>query len=200
MSKKYYSQVGQDKWVEDFFGSDKRGYFLDIGAYDGIKLSNTYYLERELGWTGICVEADPVVFKILESNRRCVTLNTAISDREGMVDFSPSGLTGRIKEGGGTKINSTTLRKLLQDLECPKTIDYISLDIEGFESIALEKFPFESHEFVLMTVEHNLYLGSDSNKKRIKEILLDNQYSLYKENVEDDGYQFEDWYINKKFI
>ena len=68
---KYYSQAGQDKWVDDFFKSKKDGYFLDIGAYDGIHLSNTYYLENELGWDGLCIDADADVYNNLDKNRNC---------------------------------------------------------------------------------------------------------------------------------
>lgn len=39
------------------------GFFLDIGAHDGIELSNTYVLEKKYNWSGICVEANPYSFK-----------------------------------------------------------------------------------------------------------------------------------------
>ena len=61
-------------------------------------------------------------------------------------------------------------------------------------------FPFSEYKFILMTVEHNLYLGSDVNKKKINEILAKNGYSIYRENVEHMGYQFEDWYINNNYL
>lgn len=196
----YYSQVGQDKWVDDFFKSKKGGYFLDIGAYDGINLSNTYYLEKELGWGGICIEADSDSYRSLLKNRNCEKINAAVSNINGSTSFSPSGLTGRITNNGEYTIPTFTIEKILKTFDSPKIIDYISLDIEGHESIALEKFPFSTHEFILMTVEHNLYLGSDVNKKKIKEILSGNGYVIYKENIEDRGYKFEDWYINKSFL
>lgn len=53
----YYSQVGQDRWVINYFGENYKGFFIDIGAYDGISISNTYALEK-LGWKGICVDAN----------------------------------------------------------------------------------------------------------------------------------------------
>ena len=37
-----YSQIGQDLWVLETLKNKKNGYFLDIGAHDGIYLSNTY--------------------------------------------------------------------------------------------------------------------------------------------------------------
>jgi len=41
----FKGQVGQDKWVCDRLGYKIGGYFMDIGAYDGVKLSNTSYLD-----------------------------------------------------------------------------------------------------------------------------------------------------------
>ena len=200
MNKKYYSQAGQDEWVDNFFASKKYGYFLDIGAYDGIKLSNTYYLEKDLLWNGICIEADPVIFKKLCINRKCKTVNIAVSDGEGTIGFASSGLTGRISDSGEIRVNTSSLKKIIMDHKCPEVIDYISLDIEGYESIALSEFPFDTHQFAIMTVEHNLYLGSDVNKKKINEILTSKGYVIYKENIEDSGYKFEDWYVNKRFL
>lgn len=64
----FYSQAGQDLWVLQTAGN--KGFFVDIGAHDGIESSNTYALEKH-GWTGICVEPNPVSFAALRNNRSC---------------------------------------------------------------------------------------------------------------------------------
>ena len=197
---RYYSQAGQDEWVDTFFKSKKNGYFLDIGAYDGVHLSNTYYLENELGWDGLCIDADTDVYKDLNKNRNCKKINIAISNKSGISNFSQAGVSGRISEEGNMEVNTTSIDKILIEFNCPKIIDYISLDVEGHEYNVLEMFPFSEYKFILMTVEHNLYLGSDVNKKKINEILTKNGYSIYRENVEHMGYQFEDWYINNNYL
>jgi hypothetical protein len=71
----WYSQAGQDRWVVDTLG-DRPGYFVDVGAYDGIQTSNTYALELA-GWDGICIEASPAVAAACASNRRCHTVAKA---------------------------------------------------------------------------------------------------------------------------
>ena len=197
---RYYSQAGQDEWEDTFFKSKKNGYFLDIGAYDGVHLSNTYYLENELGWEGLCIDADTDVYKDLDKNRNCKKINIAISNKSGISNFSQAGVSGRISEEGNMEVNTTSIDKILIEFNCPKIIDYISLDVEGHEYNVLEMFPFSEYKFILMTVEHNLYLGSDVNKKKINEILTKNGYSIYRENVEHMGYQFEDWYINNNYL
>jgi len=61
--------------------------FIEIGADDGIDKSNTKFFEETLKWTGMCVEPSPDRFKLLESNRKCICENVAISDTVGLVEF-----------------------------------------------------------------------------------------------------------------
>jgi hypothetical protein len=45
------------------FGRKKRGgFFIEAGAHNGVEASNTLYLEKKLGWTGILVEPNPQTF------------------------------------------------------------------------------------------------------------------------------------------
>jgi hypothetical protein len=54
-----FSQHGQDAFVyETFFKNDGgQGFFVDVGAYDGVTFSNSLFFERHLGWSGICIAA-----------------------------------------------------------------------------------------------------------------------------------------------
>jgi len=63
-----YSQIGQDLEVLNFYNK-KDGFFIEIGASDGIFLSNTYLLEKDHNWKGICVEPVPSKFELLCKNR-----------------------------------------------------------------------------------------------------------------------------------
>lgn len=69
-----YSQLNQDINVLKFYKNAKNKYFVDIGASDGIELSNTYLLEKEYNWKGICVEPIPYRFNDLCNNRKKITL------------------------------------------------------------------------------------------------------------------------------
>ena len=85
---KFYSQYAQDKYLYDNHLKDvKDGYFLDIGAHDGISLSNTMFFEKEMGWKGICIEPNPVVFDKIVKNRDCICLNGCIADFTGKSKF-----------------------------------------------------------------------------------------------------------------
>lgn len=82
-----YSYQGQDLFVTDVLGHQVGGYFLDSGASNGRKGSNTWLLESQYGWSGICVEPNAEAFRQLRANRGCVCLDCCLYDRDGAVDF-----------------------------------------------------------------------------------------------------------------
>jgi FkbM family methyltransferase len=193
----YYSQSGQDKWVIETL--KKTGFFVDVGAYDGIQTSNTYALEK-LGWEGICIEANPDVFKTLEQNRECKCINQAVTNQPGNILFT----TDRITLNSGTPVYGNTLDNILKTWEAPKVIDYLSIDIEGHEYEALKNFPFNEYQFKLITIEHNLYCDGPKNKELLFNLLSSNGYTRVREDVKcldpNPAYfmqPYEDWYINE---
>ena len=82
-----YSQIGQDKWVVETFRGMKRGFFLDVGAGDGIDLSNTYALEQSFSWKGVCIEPHSKTYPRLVVNRVCKTNDSFVLRDDEQVDF-----------------------------------------------------------------------------------------------------------------
>ena len=95
----------------------------------------------------------------------------------------------------GITINCSRLDTLFSINNVPKKIDYMSLDIEGYEFEALKTFPFMTHKCSLITVEHNLYCDGPENKNKINELLTKNGYNLFFDNVTSNNLPFEDWYV-----
>lgn len=93
-----FSQYNEEEIILNFFG-DRRGSFLDIGAWDGIELSNTRALALR-GWRGLLVEPDPVAFSKLMENKRVsnnlACVNAAIGPTREIRSFYAQ------KEWGGT--------------------------------------------------------------------------------------------------
>ena len=59
----FHSQGSQDKYLEqNVFKGFKNGFFVDVGAYDGIHINNTLYFEETNQWTGINVEPNKRIF------------------------------------------------------------------------------------------------------------------------------------------
>ncbi|MFJ7157404.1 FkbM family methyltransferase [Streptomyces sp. NPDC101118] len=170
------SQYGQDRFVVDRLGGMRNGYFLDSGASDGLRASNTRLLETSYGWTGICVEPNADLYARLVRNRRCTCLDCCLYDREGSVEFLEAGTVGgilaeydpsllrlarqglRVADGDDPPTvpkTARTIRSVLDQCRAPAVIDYWSLDTEGSELALLRSFPFDAYSFRVLTVEHN---------------------------------------------
>jgi len=202
----YLGDALQDKWVCDFFNHKQNGYYLDIGAMDGITQSNTYVLEKNYDWNGICVECQDIHLVRLEKNRNCEIIRKGIWKHNGNASFNTQ--MSHIVNGfhPGTPIQTVTFEWIFSNYDVPTVIDYISMDIEGAEYDALTKFPFDTHVAILWTIEHNLYIKNDPTlKNNIKKIMLANNYVLAAENVSPvnptkrPDIPFEDWYIHKDY-
>ena len=64
----YQSQMGQDMFLNRWFFKNRGpGFFIDVGAFDGIPGSNTSYFEKHLKWKGIAFEPNPAAFELLTS-------------------------------------------------------------------------------------------------------------------------------------
>jgi len=63
------SQFGQDRLILELLGGLRGGFFLDSGASDGVRSSNTYLLETAFDWDGICVEPNDAFFAALAACR-----------------------------------------------------------------------------------------------------------------------------------
>lgn len=63
-----YAQNGEDDILARFFGEQRGGFFVEVGAHDGVQFSNTLLFEQR-GWRGICVEPNPQTFPDCERNR-----------------------------------------------------------------------------------------------------------------------------------
>src|SRR6187401_1248386 len=91
-----YSQNNEQEIIINLFKGKQSGTFLDIGANDGVTLSNTFALANDYGWTGLLVEASPKAYERLIKNYELMDRdfdfqNVAIGAREGFLEFYESG-------------------------------------------------------------------------------------------------------------
>jgi hypothetical protein len=73
------SQWGQDVWVAEFLEGKRGGFFLEMGAGDGIWISNTLLLEKEFGWTGILVEPTSAFERLIKNRPACICDHSCIA-------------------------------------------------------------------------------------------------------------------------
>lgn len=190
-----FSQGGQDRWVCEMLNNKRDGYFIDIGACDGKTFSNTFHLEKELGWTGVCVEPAKKQFKKLKKNRDCVCVNKAMYGEDGVVRFMEyrnNQFRGNITDvkydetGFQYEIGAITFETLIREYEVPDVIDYISLDVEGLEWEILKTFPFDRCISRLWTIEYN------DNRDKIIDLMTKNEYSYMPDRMKEAWW--EDWF------
>ncbi len=172
-----YSQLGQDDYVIKYLKGMKNGYFVEIGATDGINISNTLFLEEEYGWCGICIEPNLSFYEQLKNNRKCITDPSLLFSKEGVeVDFCQCGaLSGIVelfqdhdgerdparKNGKILKLRTNTLDNILKKYNSPQHINYISIDTEGSELEILKGIDFNRYLVDIISVEHNQTLRND---------------------------------------
>lgn len=195
------SQLGQDLWVLERTGRKRGGYFVEFGATDGIQLSNTFLLETEFGWTGLCAEPNPHYFEQLQQNRRCTVSSDCILGETGrdvefvladefgsVVDFMDSDKHAERRaafrnEGRVLRMTSISLDDFLEKHGAPRDIDYLSIDTEGSEYEILSHFPLDKWNIRLITVEHNF----NADRGRIRDLLLGHGYRVTET-------EWDDWY------
>jgi FkbM family methyltransferase len=202
-SRESYSQLNQDLLVLFFLG-DAPGYFVEFGACDGIYFSNTFLLETYHSWSGILVEPSPYYNKVLKEKRSSKIDTLCVSDKSGdSVDFVEvdgtrclSGIydyafndmhsEARRSKGVTYKVDTISLKDLLDKHDAPNVIDYISIDTEGSEYSILKAYDF-SRVFKVISVEHN----STYQKPMIDSLLTSYGYV----NVFPEESKWDGWYV-----
>lgn len=198
---RFYSQNGEDCLLWSFFGSRRSGFFVDVGAFDGIHLSNSYSFE-ENGWRGICVEAHPDYFPLLKRNRpnsvclhvACVSqrarktvtfqvekmgLLSSVVDSDKFVDDVKARYAARGLAFEGfhpVEVPAATLDEILEQHHDPHVpIDFVSIDVEGLESEVLRGFDASLYAPRLLLAEAN----TDEAGAEIVELLTVSMGYLY---------------------
>ena len=165
---KKYSQNNEQEFILNYF-KNQTGVFLDLGAYDGVDLSNTRAL-MELGWAGLCFEPHPEIFKKLESNceqfHNVYAIEMAVGVSNGVFKLNANDTyystlidsekerfknTQQFTEVECTVINFATVQK-----SSPfKNFDFISIDCEGIDFQILTQIDLNDVGCDMLCIETN---------------------------------------------
>jgi hypothetical protein len=195
------SQIFQDFFALTAVGQQKKGYFVEFGATDGIIYNNTLYLERYHQWHGILAEPGISWKDKLKDNRtahldhRCVySVSGKVIEFSENTDPLLSGvgehLQGDLAENHSYELTTVSLEDLLLTHHAPKYIDYLSIDTEGSELLILKSFDFSKYRFGCITVEHNF---NELDRSEIYTLLTENGYCRVLEQFS----AHDDWYLCK---
>ena len=203
------SQLNQDLFVLSELSGKRKGYFVEFGAADGKTHSNTYLLEKTMGWDGILAEPAKRWHSDLNACRKvpiemdCVWKETGqelefieiSGDGDGQLStidqFVSCDSHDRNQEDAiKYKVKTISLLDLLKKHNAPKTIDYLSIDTEGSEFEILNNFDFDAYQFHVITCEHNF----TKMRGHVHKLLTSKGYIRKFKSTS----KWDDWYVNSK--
>ena len=201
-----HSQVGEDmKLFRSVFCDIKcetQQSYVEIGALDGVKYSNTLMYERSFGWGGLLIEGNPASARGLVQNRgksgRNLIINEAVCDKAGSVTFygTPGSAVGGVRETMSDKYyhDWSRMQRLAVHYSVPcrpigemirlagiREVSLFSLDVEGAELQVLQTMDWTIPVKLWMIEEPNDQSMQDgkmnyTRAKQIQAILEQNGY------------------------
>jgi FkbM family methyltransferase len=200
------SQLHQDLIALGYSNFKTGGFFVEFGATNGIKFSNTYLLEKKFEWQGILAEPAKNWHSELINNRSCnietkcvwelsnqklLFNETNVGELSTIDSFSLSDLHAEERSAGNIyEVETISLNDLLEKYRSPSFIDYLSIDTEGSEFLILRNLNFEKYKFRFISCEHNY----TNNRELIFELLTSKGYK----RVHEELSLFDDWYVSEE--
>ena len=209
-SGSYFSLNNIDKKIEKYLNY-KNGFFVELGANDGVRQSNTLYFELKKNWKGVLIEPSPNNFQKCLTNRSkrnsifcnaCVgfeykdkyvdmkyanlmtfsdNLNLDINKKVFIKDSKKYLTQDEVIISFGAK--ARTLNSILIEANAPKIIDFLSIDVEGAEIEVLKGIDFDNFYFRYIVIEA-------IDKKKISHFL--NKYNyIFLEKLTYHDYLFK---------
>jgi len=192
----YFSINNLDQKLEKYVDFDN-GFYVELGANDGVSQSNSLYFELKRGWRGVLVEPTPHNYLSCKENRSTdnfIFCNACVGFeyKEKYVDIKYANLMtvsqnlsldlenfeehvqigaqflGRNENVFEFGSVAKTLTSILEDSNSPNVIDFLSLDVEGAELDVLRGIDFGRYNFKYMLIEIRDFDRIDSFLKQFK--------------------------------
>ncbi len=204
--RRSYSQSGEDIIICDLFNRLAISYptYLDIGANDPVRLSNTYRLYTR-GSKGVCIEPNPVIYKKLLAKRKkdtCINAGVAFDEKteadfyifpenfHGLNTFSKKDAIFWEQIGndeiGKHKPERIVPIKLIEINEVIATYfsahpNFISVDVEGLDLEIIKRIDFDKYKTEVFCIETLGFLedNKEIKKKNIIDFFISQGYFVY---------------------
>ena len=172
----FRAQHGEDRILFEYFGRKRSGYYAEVGAFNGVDLSNSYFFEQS-GWSGVLVEPHPGLAERCRRDRpraavfACAvvppgappTVALEVSDGAELYSSLKMGREQHEhvrRETGGLAIRrvdaeARTLDAILEEAGAPEGIDFVTIDVEGHEQGVLEGFDLARWRPRVVILERN---------------------------------------------
>lgn len=195
----YFSINNLDKQLEKYLGHEG-GYFVELGAYDGVTQSNSLYFEINKGWSGVLIEPVPHNFLLCVEQRNgnnkyfcnaCTSFDyphkyvemqySSLMSVSKDLDLDVEDIDAHVQESKKYFTNiepifsfgalARPLNDLLTEAKAPSVIDFLSLDVEGAELDVLKGINFNIYRFRYILVELR-------DLSRVEQFLIQHGYRL----------------------
>jgi hypothetical protein len=195
----FYSQQGEDLFILKNLINKKcpSGVFVEVGALDGIKYSNTGFLEQELCFSGVLIEPSEFFYRLEQSRHKCICVKKAISETRKTVlfkeDWARSGIVDTLPEeclynqyheehlnkpfrieDNVYELETSPLHEILGEHKI-EYIDFMSIDTEGGELGVLQSMNWDIPTYVICI---ELDGKNEEKDNACREILIRNGFKL----------------------
>lgn len=206
IENKFYSQGFEDYKLYEKYLNYENGFFIELGAMDGVKFSNTKFFEDNLNWSGILIEPTNQFNDLIKNRPNCFNFNFAVSERNGRIDFIGEGAIGGIKSTmsfihkltfgienlKSYEVDSIPLKDILflakQQGAKINLIDFLSIDVEGGELEVLKTFDWNIPVYLIMI---ELYGTDIERDEKCRNFLKEKNFEL------TDVFEINEIWINK---
>lgn len=167
-----YSAYKQSIVIDNLLKSKTNGFFVEAGAYDGERMSNSLFFELNRNWTGLLIEPIPQHYKNLISKKRnvysinaCLAKNNPLIAKFKEMD-AMSSRSIYMSKGLSSSIGNDylyvpcfSLHTIMRAIN-KTVIDYFSLDLEGGEHDFIKTIDFSKVDIKSFSIE----FGTNRNK------------------------------------
>jgi FkbM family methyltransferase len=197
---KSFAQIKQDLFVLTMLNYKKDGFFIEVGAGDGINFSNTYLLEKEFNWRGILIEPNKTFFESCLKSRKCKVINKILLDGDKTELKFYEKISGEFShaEGFGNvsasevksyySVEIINFDEIFDSKNVPEEIDFLSIDTEGSEAEILSSIDFSKYSPKVICIEHNF---NKKNRVFFKKHLANKGYKLTYTGVS----RWDSWFV-----
>ena len=194
LRRESYGFESEDLYINEYLKNIQNGFYVDIGAFNPIRGSNTYLLYKR-GWSGINVDADKNsirMFKILR--RKDYNFNYAVSSTESkkinlfyekhssaVKTISKKFRDLALKNYKIKKVKTSNFEDIIKKTNfLNRQIDFLNIDCEGSDFDVLKLIDLVKYKPKLICIEINSYAIKDIKNSNVYKHLLNNNFMLIK--------------------
>ena len=205
------SQSGEDAMLLTWFSRLCGGTYIELGALDGVKFSNSHVFHYTRQWKGVLIELMEYNFNLLTENRKdeLATIHAGVCDQKSLLHYYGKGAIGGIYEFSAPSfrkmwwgdvtlddpkvktIECDTMDSLLKISTNETYFDFLSLDVEGAEMTVLKSIDFDRVGFGIVLAEANEH--NPLKNLAMRHYLQEKGYDFLME------YERSYWWVNKDF-